>query len=144
MGRIRIIITGAAGGIVTAIVSFAVVLSAVTAFKENPGAGFAILITSPLYFFLYIVVFFKTLLLAGLVTGIAAALIKTFIQSPWKIIPCALTGLLSGAYFSIQFIDIALESRDTPMDLVAGGIAGGLFFALSGYVVCVMIHRSQK
>jgi len=144
MARIRIIIAGAASGIVAAIFSFAVILSVVTSFKESLGAGFAILITSPLYLFLYIVVFFKTLLPAGLITGTAAALIKTFIQSPWKIVPCSLTGLLSGAFFSIRFIDIALESRDTTMDLVAGGITGGLFFALSGYVISAMIHRSPK
>ncbi len=144
MAGIRIIIAGAAGGIVAAIVSFAVVLSTVTAFKESPGAGFAILITSPLYFFLYIVVFFKTLLLAGLITGTAAGLIKTIVHRPWNIIPCSLTGLVSGAFFGIRFIDIALENRDTTMDLVAGGIAGGLFFALSGYLICAMIYRSQK
>ncbi len=142
MARIRIIIAGAAGGIVIGILSFAIILAAVTASREGPGAGFAILVVSPLYIFLYIVVFFNTLLPAGVITGTAAGLGEALLRKPWNVIMCSLTGIICGVYFSIRFTDIVLESRDTHTDLVVGGIAGGLFLALSGAALCEMLRRS--
>ncbi len=141
MSKLKYIIAGAGGGIVCGIVCLAFVLSGVTASREGPGAGIVVLVVSPLYFFLYIVAFFYTLLPAGLITGTMAGLSEAILPRPWSIILSLISGMISGGVFGVRFTDIFLESRDTKMDLIVGGIEAGVFLAISGALLVKMLHR---
>ncbi len=142
MGKIRIIIKGAAGGVMCGIICFALILAMVTAFREGPGAGLAVLVVSPLYFFLYIIAFFNTLLPAGLITGIAAGLGEAYLPKRLSLSFASLSGIGSGFFFGIRFTEMFLESRNTKIDLIVGAITAGIFLAAGAVLICVILRRT--
>jgi len=144
MSRIKIILAGAAGGIIFGIACIAIILSIVTAGREGPGAGIAVLITSPLYFFLYIVAFVNTLLPAGLITGTAAGLGVSYLSRQWSIVLASLSGTISGGYFGSRFTTIFLEGRGSMPDIITGGITAGIVLTASGALICSFLYRSFK
>lgn len=143
MGKIKILIKGAAFGMIGGIICCALVLATVTAFREGPGAGLAVLVVSPLYFFLYIIAFFNTLLPAGLFTGIAAGLGEAYLSKRSSLIFASLSGIGSGIFSGIRFTEVFLESRNTKIDLIIGAITAGISLAAGAVLICAILRKTS-
>ncbi len=139
----KTMVAGAASGVVLAILCFATAISAVTISREGPLAGLAVLVMSPLYVLMYIVVFFKTLLPAGIITGIAAgAAAASRLVKAGRVL-CAIIGTASGGFFGYRFTDLFLENADTTADRIVGGAAAAAFLALAGAALSGIIRKKM-
>ncbi len=144
MNRPAKVMIGAACGIILGLLGFAVTFSVTMGMKSGLGAGLGMLVASPLYVLLYIVVLFTTMLPAGLLTGVTAGICSIFVPRIWNYLVCTFMGFVCGGYFGVRLIDISLEHSDTRGDLIAGGIAAALFFAISGVALCKILSASSK
>ncbi len=140
----RWVITAAAGlvgGIALALVCFAVTLTVLTAYTDSLLGGLAVLLVSPLYLLLYVVVFFKTILPAGIMTGIATAAVANRLRRPVAAAACTMTGAICGGCLGARFAAIVFNEK--PGTIIVGGIGAAASLCLSGLVLYAILCRKN-